>query len=240
MVGASLALPRRPLCQGLAGLARVLLGRTLSIGEARLKVVKHITRCAAVNVDPDTAARELDIPAALMRRFGHNECGIYTEVTCAGTVSVGERSRWKSRSCRRKGAFAPCRCLHPSPSPSRLPLTRKTPQLVELLTETTEVSVRRAPSLVSASLHRGTDGTKVVMYAQWESIEHTRRCARTLPHSRFFKKRSRSRSSNPASTKSCKPSHPSVIRKRRRFKTASPREDERGEAKEARDQFGTT
>jgi hypothetical protein len=33
---------------------------------------------------------------------------------------------------------------------------------------------------------------------------------------------------------------PSVIRKRRRFKTASPREDERGEAKEARDQFGTT
>ena len=52
-------------------------------------MVKHITRCAAVNVDPDTAARDLDIPAALMRRFGHNECGIYAEVTCAGTVSVG-------------------------------------------------------------------------------------------------------------------------------------------------------
>jgi uncharacterized protein len=67
-----------------------LLGRTLSIGDARLKVVKHITRCAAVNVDPDTAARDLDIPAALMRRLGHNECGIYAEVTCAGTVGVGD------------------------------------------------------------------------------------------------------------------------------------------------------
>jgi uncharacterized protein YcbX len=67
-----------------------LLGRTLSIGDARLKVVKHITRCAAVNVDPDTAARDLDIPASLMRRLGHNECGIYAEVTEAGTVSVGD------------------------------------------------------------------------------------------------------------------------------------------------------
>jgi MOSC domain-containing protein len=65
---------------GLAGLARIHAARpdALSIGEARLKVVKHITRCAAVNVDPDTAARDLDILAAIMRRLGHNECGIYT------------------------------------------------------------------------------------------------------------------------------------------------------------------
>jgi len=67
-----------------------LLGRTLSIGDARLKVVKHITRCAAVNVDPDTAARDLDIPASLMRRLGHNECGIYAEVTEAGSIAVGD------------------------------------------------------------------------------------------------------------------------------------------------------
>src|SRR6202521_3081445 len=43
--------------------------------------------------------------------------------------------------------------------------------LVELLTEATEVSVRRAPGFVSASLHRSTDGTKVTMYAQWRSID---------------------------------------------------------------------
>jgi quinol monooxygenase YgiN len=44
-------------------------------------------------------------------------------------------------------------------------------RLVELLTEATEVSVRQAPGFVSASLHRSTDGTKVTMYAQWQSLE---------------------------------------------------------------------
>src|SRR5712675_926836 len=47
-------------------------------------------------------------------------------------------------------------------------------RLVELLTEATEVSVRRAPGFVSASLHRSTDGTKVTMYAQWRSIDDYR------------------------------------------------------------------
>src|SRR5260370_35005434 len=67
-----------------------LLDRTLAIGEARLKVVKRITRCAAVNVDPDTAARDLAIPQALMRRLGHNECGIYAEVIAGGTIGVAD------------------------------------------------------------------------------------------------------------------------------------------------------
>jgi uncharacterized protein YcbX len=67
-----------------------LLDGTLAIGEARLKVVKRITRCAAVNVDPDTAARDLAIPQALQRRLGHNECGIYAEVIAGGSISVGD------------------------------------------------------------------------------------------------------------------------------------------------------
>jgi uncharacterized protein YcbX len=67
-----------------------LLDRTLAIGGARLKVVKRITRCAATNVDPDTAARDLDIPTTLMQRFGHNECGIYAEVISPGTIGVGD------------------------------------------------------------------------------------------------------------------------------------------------------
>ena len=67
-----------------------LLGRTLAIGEARLKVVKRIVRCAAVNVDPETAARDLEIPPTLMRRLGHADCGVYAEVIEGGTVSVGD------------------------------------------------------------------------------------------------------------------------------------------------------
>jgi uncharacterized protein len=67
-----------------------LLDQTLVIGDARLKVVKRITRCAAVNVDPETAARDLNIPQALMRRLGHNECGIYAEVIESGAIGLGD------------------------------------------------------------------------------------------------------------------------------------------------------
>jgi quinol monooxygenase YgiN len=44
-------------------------------------------------------------------------------------------------------------------------------QLVELLASATETSVRHAPGFISSSLHRGLDGTKVTMYAQWRSVE---------------------------------------------------------------------
>ena len=44
-------------------------------------------------------------------------------------------------------------------------------RLIELLTRATDTSVRHAPGFISASLHRGLDGTKVTMYAQWRSVE---------------------------------------------------------------------
>jgi uncharacterized protein YcbX len=67
-----------------------LLDRTIIIGETRLRVVNRINRCAAINVDPDTAARDLAIPQALTRRLGHTECGIYAEVIAGGTIAVGD------------------------------------------------------------------------------------------------------------------------------------------------------
>lgn len=67
-----------------------LLDRTLSIGDVRLNVVKRIVRCAAINVDPDTAQRDLAIPPALQRRLGHGDCGIYAEVITGGTIAAGD------------------------------------------------------------------------------------------------------------------------------------------------------
>ncbi len=67
-----------------------LLDQTLAIGDVRLRVVKRIVRCAATNVDPETAARDLDIPHALMRRFGHADCGVYAEVIAGGSLAAGE------------------------------------------------------------------------------------------------------------------------------------------------------
>jgi quinol monooxygenase YgiN len=48
---------------------------------------------------------------------------------------------------------------------------RNQQKLIELLARATETSVRHALGFISASLHRGIDGTKVTMYAQWRSVE---------------------------------------------------------------------
>jgi len=66
------------------------LGATLKIGATRLRVISAITRCAATQVNPVTAARDLDVPAALVREFGHNLMGIYAEVVTGGDIAVGE------------------------------------------------------------------------------------------------------------------------------------------------------
>jgi quinol monooxygenase YgiN len=44
-------------------------------------------------------------------------------------------------------------------------------QLIDLLTQATESSVRNAAGFLSATLHRSTDGTKVAMYARWRSVQ---------------------------------------------------------------------
>jgi len=44
-------------------------------------------------------------------------------------------------------------------------------ELVELLSQATQASVRYEKGFVAASLHRSLDGAKVVMYAQWRSVE---------------------------------------------------------------------
>ena len=44
-------------------------------------------------------------------------------------------------------------------------------ELIELLTLATQSSVRYAPGVISSSLHRSLDGTKVTMYAQWHSVD---------------------------------------------------------------------
>lgn len=67
-----------------------LLGKELMIGGVRLKAVKRIVRCAAVNVDPVTAERDMNIPQALMQMFDHADCGVYAEVITGGTIAAGD------------------------------------------------------------------------------------------------------------------------------------------------------
>jgi uncharacterized protein len=67
-----------------------LVGKTLAIGEVRLNVTKRIQRCAAINVDPVTAARDLNLPHTMMRGLGHMDCGIYAEVVADGRIAAGD------------------------------------------------------------------------------------------------------------------------------------------------------
>jgi uncharacterized protein YcbX len=67
-----------------------LLDRTLAIGDARLKVVKRIVRCAATNVEPRTGIRDMEIPKTLMQSLGHMDCGIYAQVIDGGMIATGD------------------------------------------------------------------------------------------------------------------------------------------------------
>jgi len=67
-----------------------LIGKTLAIGEARLKIIKRIERCAATEVNPDTALRDIDIPEILWRRRGDADFGVYAEVTAAGKIAESD------------------------------------------------------------------------------------------------------------------------------------------------------
>lgn len=67
-----------------------LIGRTLAVGNVRLTITKRIVRCAAVNVDPLTGLRDLTLPHDMMRRYGHDDCGVYAEVVAGGTVTAGD------------------------------------------------------------------------------------------------------------------------------------------------------
>ncbi len=65
------------------------IGRTVTIGAVRLDVLDTTTRCAATNVDPATAQRDMTIPDDLDRLHGHRDFGIYATVRTGGTLAVG-------------------------------------------------------------------------------------------------------------------------------------------------------
>lgn len=70
-----------------------LVGQELALGNARVKVVKRIVRCAATNVDPDTGIRDINLPATLMQNYGHADCGVYGEVIAGAVVRDGDAVR---------------------------------------------------------------------------------------------------------------------------------------------------
>lgn len=67
-----------------------LIGQEILLGGARLRVFKRIVRCAATEVNPETATRDADPPRWLRQHFGHADLGVYAEVLEGGRVAVGD------------------------------------------------------------------------------------------------------------------------------------------------------
>jgi hypothetical protein len=65
-------------------------GRDLRLGSARARVFKPITRCAAPDVDPASAERDIEVTARLHAFYGHLLCGIYVQVVEDGEVAEGD------------------------------------------------------------------------------------------------------------------------------------------------------
>ncbi len=79
--------------EGLAPFAEFdLVGETLRIGDATLRVREVITRCKATTVDPETGVADADTLGALRDGWGHQDFGVYAEVIAGGRVAVGDRA----------------------------------------------------------------------------------------------------------------------------------------------------
>ena len=69
---------------------RAWVGQQLQVGGAVLRVTRPITRCAATQVNPETAERDVDPLEELRRLYGHVELGVHAEVIDGGRFAVGD------------------------------------------------------------------------------------------------------------------------------------------------------
>ncbi|SDW87909.1 MOSC domain-containing protein [Roseicitreum antarcticum] len=67
-----------------------LIGQTLQIGSARLRITARITRCKATTANPATGAWDADTLGALNAGYGHADFGVYAVVEDGGAIAVGD------------------------------------------------------------------------------------------------------------------------------------------------------
>ncbi|WP_299212048.1 MOSC domain-containing protein [uncultured Tateyamaria sp.] len=66
------------------------VGNVLDFGEVSFRILSRTKRCAATEVNPETAERDLKIPYLLRKELGHTDMGVYVEVVSGGTLNVGQ------------------------------------------------------------------------------------------------------------------------------------------------------
>ena len=65
-------------------------GKTFRAGGAVVRLTEMTPRCAATRVNPETAARDANVPAALVAHYGHSDLGVYAETIQKGEARAGD------------------------------------------------------------------------------------------------------------------------------------------------------
>lgn len=64
------------------------IDKEFKLGSATVRGVRLIKRCAATNVNPETAQRDMELPQTLIDNYGHPNLGFYVRVIEDGEIAL--------------------------------------------------------------------------------------------------------------------------------------------------------
>ncbi|MCM2563231.1 MOSC domain-containing protein [Lutimaribacter sp. EGI FJ00015] len=70
-----------------------LVGHEITVGSARLKIEKRITRCRATETSPETGLRDAATLKMLDQEWGHHDFGVYARITQPGEIRAGDMAK---------------------------------------------------------------------------------------------------------------------------------------------------
>ena len=67
-----------------------LIGKYVTIGTTQFYFAEPVGRCAAIEVDPDTAIRRKNLVQDLRDAYGHEDMGVFATIVKSGTIACGD------------------------------------------------------------------------------------------------------------------------------------------------------
>jgi len=67
------------------------INKIIKINNVSFKVGKHIARCSAINLKPNTDKNTLNLPSQLKKNYNHADMGIYLTSLDNGNISIGDK-----------------------------------------------------------------------------------------------------------------------------------------------------
>ena len=67
------------------------INKILTINNVSFKVVKHIARCSATNLQPNTKNTTMNLPMTLKKYYNHIDMGVYLKPLNDGEINIGNQ-----------------------------------------------------------------------------------------------------------------------------------------------------